>query len=133
MNASLPATLNGEVYNDFNGNGTLQPGEGLTGWTVNLLSGSTQIATTTTGSTGDYSFTNVFPGSYTIAVVEASGYVATEPASGRLSVTPTAGQTVNGLNFGEFATASVSGEVFDDVEPGWHTRQRRPGPLRLDR
>ena len=56
------------------------------------MSGSTQVATTTTDSNGDYSFTNVFLGSYTIAVSVLSGYVATVPSSGTLSVTAPAGR-----------------------------------------
>ena len=40
-----PATLDGEVYNDPNGSGTLVSGAGLSGWTVNLMSGSTTVAT----------------------------------------------------------------------------------------
>ena len=55
------ATLGGEVYNDPNNSGTPVSGAGLSGWTVTLLSGPTPVATTTTDSSGDYSFTNVFP------------------------------------------------------------------------
>ena len=109
------ATLDGEVYNDPNNSGTPVSGAGLSGWTVTLLSGPTPVATTTTDSNGDYSFTNVFPGSYTISVSELSGYAPTVPASGSLAVTATAGQTVSNLDFGEFQTVTVSGQVFDDV------------------
>ena len=96
------------------------------------MSGSTQVATTTTDSNGDYTFTNVFPGSYTIAVVRAVGLRRDVPSSGTLSVTAPAGQTVNNLDFGEFQTVTVSGEVFDDRPTAARstraTRASRAGP-----
>ena len=52
VNTPPPATLDGEVYSDPSDNGTLASGAGLSGWTINLLSGSTQVATTTTSSSG---------------------------------------------------------------------------------
>ena len=110
-----PATLDGEIYNDPNDSGTPVSGSGLSGWTVTLMSGSTPVATTTTDSSGDYSFANVAPGSYTVSVTEQSGYAPTVPASGSLAVTAPGGQTVSNLNFGEFQTVTVSGETYDDV------------------
>src|SRR6185437_15037992 len=61
-------TLEGQVFNDQNGNGTLGGGEtGLSDWTVHLLdSTGTIVATTTTDSNGDYAFTGVARGSYTV-------------------------------------------------------------------
>ena len=110
------ATLKGEVYNDISGDGTLQAGDpGLSGWTVRLLNSSNSVVTTvSTDSSGDYLFTGVVSGSYTVAVVATAGYIPTGPTSGTLPVTATAGQTSNNLNFGEFQTVTVSGEVFDD-------------------
>ncbi len=112
-----PATLDGEVYNDANGSGTVTAGAGLSGWTVNLLGSSNQVvSSTTTGSNGDYSFSGVFPGSYTVAVAGQTGYVPTVPASGTLAVTAGRGQTIDNLDFGEFQTVAIAGEVFDDAD-----------------
>ncbi len=127
VNAPPPATLDGEVYNDPTDSGTPASGAGLSGWTFNLMSGSTQVATTTTDSNGDYSFTNVFPGSYTIAVAEQTGFVATVPSSGTLPVTAGRGQTIDNLDFGEFQTVTVSGEVFDDVSDSGSFNANDPG------
>jgi len=116
VNPPPPATLNGEVYNDLNGDGSLETGElGLSGWTIRLLDTSNNIvASTTTDSSGNYSFPGVSPGSYTVASIAPSGYIPTAPDSGTLSVTAAAGQTINSLNFGEFQTATLSGELFED-------------------
>ena len=53
------ASISGDVFDDLDGDGTLQGGDpGLSGWTVNLLNGSNQvIATTSTHPSGSYSFT----------------------------------------------------------------------------
>ena len=76
-------TINGEVYNDLNGNGSLDGGEpGLAGWTVELLNSANSVVdTTTTASSGDFTFTGIAPGSYTLEEVLQSGYVQTAPAA----------------------------------------------------
>jgi YD repeat-containing protein len=118
LNPNAQGLLAGTVYDDLNGDGVLGAGDpGLAGWTVDLLDASNHVvATVKTDANGDYALTQVPPGSYTIAVVPQTGYVETEPASpGTYAVTVTAGQSVNDLNFGEFKTITLSGEVFDDI------------------
>ena len=68
-------TLSGEAFNDLNGNGVLDGGEpGLAGWTIDLLNSSNQVInSTTTDSNGDYLFTAVGPGTFTIKEVSQSG------------------------------------------------------------
>ncbi len=108
------ASIGGEAFNDLNGDGTLESGEpGLSGWTVQLLNSSNAvIATATTNSSGDYSFTSLLPGTYAVQVVSQSGYVATSPAS--VTLTDDNGQA-DTVNFGEFVPVTVGGEVFNDV------------------
>src|SRR5271157_5251712 len=107
------AAIGGVVFNDLNGDGTLESGEpGLAGWTVQLLNGSNAvIATATTGSGGNYSFTSLLPATYTAQVVLQSGYVASSPAG--VTITDDNGQT-DTVNFGEFVPVTISGEVFND-------------------
>jgi hypothetical protein len=80
-------------------------------------------ATTVTG--GTYLFANVGPGSYTLKVVGQSGYVATTATS--LPVTPTSGQSVSSLNFGEFKTVTLSGEVYNDANDNGVIDSGEPG------
>ncbi|WP_419760665.1 SdrD B-like domain-containing protein [Acidisoma sp.] len=98
---------------------------GLAGQTVQLLNGTTAtvIATTTTGSTGAYSFANVTPGSYTVEVVKAAGETfspaGTLPnsmvsASGAATVTVASGGTAT-VNAGEYQAGTVTGTVFTDL------------------
>ena len=123
------STMSGEVYNDLNGNGSLDSGEpGLTGWTVNLLnSASKVVATTTTNSQGDYTFTINDPGTYTVEEVVQSGYVLTEPASGSYTETLTSGQSAANLNFGDFQTVTFSGEAFNDLNGNGSLDGGEPG------
>ena len=106
-------SVSGVVFNDLNGDGTLESGEpGLEGWTVNLLNSASQVINTaTTATNGGYSFTSLLPGTYTVQVVSQSGYVASSAASVTITDDNGAADTVN---FGEFAPVTISGEVFDD-------------------
>jgi hypothetical protein len=117
-------TLSGDVFNDLNSDGTIDPGDtGSSGWTVKLLdSSNTVIATTITGATGGYSFTGVGPGTHTIEEVTQTGannvpYVPTIPVSGSITLTPTSGTNQSGLNFGNILQPEVV-----DIRADWGTR-----------
>jgi len=72
------------VYLDTNNNGQLDPGE----------------LSTTTGSSGTYTFSDLLPGTYEVREVVPAGYVQTSPTNaGGLSVAVSAGQTAIGENF----------------------------------
>ncbi len=73
------------VYLDQNQNGGLDPGE----------------ISTTTDAGGNYSFPNLPPGTYTVAVIPQPGWVQTAPATGTYRVTVSAGQVVADVDFGE--------------------------------
>ncbi len=69
----VPVAISGEVFDDLNDSGTFVSGDpGLSGWTVELVQGQ-QTLQTTSGSNGDYSFSNVGPGSWTLEVVQQTG------------------------------------------------------------
>ena len=122
-------TLSGEVFADANGNGSLDAGEpGLSGVKVELLGGSGQvIATVTTGSDGTYSFTIDAPGNYSVEEVTPSGATLTTPASGSYVETLASGQAIGGLDFGNFQTVTLSGEVFDDINGDGSLESGEPG------
>src|SRR5208337_3081748 len=118
INPNGQGTLSGEVYNDLNGNGSLDTGEpGLANWTVDLLDAASShvLATAVTDSLGDYTFTGVAPGTYTVAEELQGGYTQTAPPSPPYSVTVAAGQTISDLNFGDFQDASITGTKYTDL------------------
>src|SRR5262249_41569607 len=110
--------LSGEVFTDTNGDGSLGNGEpGLAGVKVELLDASNQVAATaTTGSGGAYSFTIDVPGTYTVEELLPPGALLTTPAAGSYTKTLTDGQAIAGLNFGNFQTVSLGGEVYTDTD-----------------
>jgi protocatechuate 3,4-dioxygenase beta subunit len=117
--ASANVTISGEAFNDLNGDGELKAGEpGLPGWTIDLVDQATGaiVAETTSGAGGQYSFTDAYPGSYTIAEKQRTGWSQTAPAApGTYSVFAFNNQSISGQNFGNFQTVTVSGTVFNDL------------------
>ncbi len=113
-NATGWSLLGNASVSTSSGNSMFNSGDpGLSGWTVNLVNSSNQVVTTTTDSGGGYSFSNIGPGTYTVEVVEQSGYVPSSPAT--LTVTAQSGTDLSNLNFGEFVPVTLSGEVFGDT------------------
>jgi len=92
----------------------------LAGVTVELRVGSTVIATTTTGTDGNYSFTNLAPGSYSVRQVNLPSYIDVIDTQGAndslISVTlATVGASSPGNNFVDrLVLGSIAGRVLDD-------------------
>ncbi|MDQ0031067.1 DUF7507 domain-containing protein [Arthrobacter bambusae] len=78
-------SISGTVWDDStNKNGLIDNGEpDLSGTTVQLLDSSgTVIGTTTTNSSGAYSFPNLRAGIYSVHVVQPAGFTTTQPNQG---------------------------------------------------
>jgi len=105
-------SISGEAFNDLTGSGQLKTGDpGLPGWTVYLdTTGAGHFVagdpTTTTDAHGNYSFTGLATGKYTVGEILQGGYQETDPAApGTYAVTLAAGQTVTGEDFGDEAVS----------------------------
>ncbi len=123
----LPASIAGRVFVDNNQNDTYDAGEPLLGGvTIWLLDGSgNRITSTTTNSSGKYSFTNLKPGVYGVEEIQPSGYLEGSDqvgsAGGQLSgpdkiLSAQLSSGVNGISydFWEVVPAKISGYVFQD-------------------
>jgi hypothetical protein len=124
------STLSGEVFNDLTGNSILGPGDpGLSNWTVELRNASnTVIATATSDSHGNYSFSGVVLGTYTLDEKLQGGFTQTAPAPpGTYTITTAAGQNVSSLNFGIFQTVTISGTVYNDLNDNGNLDPGEPG------
>jgi SdrD B-like domain len=82
-----PATLGDYVWEDKNANGIQETGElGVSGVTVKLTGtdgfGNPVSQTKVTGTNGDYLFTNLIPGSYTVTFEKPVGYSLSPADSG---------------------------------------------------
>ncbi|HEY0514519.1 MAG TPA: SdrD B-like domain-containing protein [Thermoanaerobaculia bacterium] len=112
------------VWLDTNGNGTQDTGEaGLNGVTVQLVnSGGTVIASTTTGGDGNYTFSNLAAGTYTVRVVASSlpaGAAETYDLDGvatanAATFTLAAGANRTDVDFGYRSVGSVGDRVWLD-------------------
>jgi hypothetical protein len=90
---ALPVGLPGwTVYLDQNQNGRLDPGE----------------PSTVTDAEGNYTFTNLPAGNYTVAEVPQSGWQETAPTSGTYSVMLGDNQSLSGYDFDNHQTGDTS-------------------------
>jgi hypothetical protein len=101
------SSVGDRVWMDNNGNGIQDSGEpGITGLTIQLLSGTTVVASATTRSNGIYKFGSLPAGSYSIRVTGlASGLIPTYDLDGiatanQASFTLTPGQDRTDVDFG---------------------------------
>lgn len=122
-------TISGQVFNDLNGDASKQAGDtGLQGWTVFLdTNGNGQLdanePSTTSDSSGNFSFQVVFAGSARLAEVVQSGWVATTTQS---LINLQAG-LVFSEDIGNFQTVSVAGQVFVDTDGSGVNNSSKPG------
>lgn len=110
-------SISGTSYVDANRNGVQDAGEtGLAGVTIALtgtdLNGSSVSETTTTDSSGAYSFANLLPGTYRLARTQPAGYTSTavnvgSGAGGNVgsneitTINLTSGTNATAYNFGD--------------------------------
>lgn len=107
--ANTQASISGTVFNDTNGNGVKDVGEtGLFGWGVfidrdgNRLfsAGDTRVFA---DENGNYSFFDLFAGTYNINEAVPTGYQRTTPTLAGHTITVTTGQIVTGKLIGNRA------------------------------
>ena len=117
--AEPDGSVSGSVYIDANGNGTQDTGEGAdgAGTVIDLESagGATTLTSTTTAAGGTFTFADVVPGAYTVAVEAPTGYAATQPVGGTDAVTVAPAGAVTGQTFGIAPAGSITGTVYDDA------------------
>ncbi len=124
------ATVTGRKYEDRGADGSGVGDPGLPNWLIHLdgLDGLNRAVsrTVTTEPSGDYMFTNVSPGNYTLTEEQQAGWNAKEGAAGH-AIAPLSGDTIMGQNFGNWRYATVQAQKYDDlngngvrdgVEPG---------------
>lgn len=115
------SSIAGKVWLDEDFDGILDTEEaGLTGVTVELVSGGVVIATVVTDANGNYLFDGVIPGSYTVNVVDGtlpSGLTNTAGVGGTdpKPVTVQSGDKVRNVNFGYIPSDADTGALGDRV------------------
>jgi hypothetical protein len=115
-------SVTGVVFADTNADGTQDSGEvGLAGWTVFIDENGTGSyvdgdPTATTDQNGNYTFTGLAAGTYTVYVEAQAGFTQTVPQTGGTSVTVAAGTVATAAVIGEVAQngGGISGNVYSD-------------------
>lgn len=121
------AQVGDRVWLDVNINGVQDSGEaGISGLTVTLTDSlGTVIATQNTGSNGEYLFSGLAAGTYTVRVLNTAGYLPTYDTDGILTAGQATVSLVNGekrldVDFGYRIPppppASIAGRVWDDAD-----------------
>jgi hypothetical protein len=99
--SSSKGSISGMKFNDSNGNGTRDTGElGLANWTITLKNETGSMSTEITDANGNYIFTNLTDGNYTVREVQQSGWNQTAPVTGNYTVIITGGSIITGKDFG---------------------------------
>jgi protocatechuate 3,4-dioxygenase beta subunit len=108
------STISGLIFHDINSNGSQDIGEpGLQNWKVKIT--GTKNDSVFTDANGNYLFSTVSPGNYTLQEILPIGFVQTFPNEGTYNLSVSSGQTFQNKNFGNFQYGSISGNVFRDV------------------
>ena len=126
----------GAVWNDFNGNGIREASDpGLSDWTVfldgndnGLLDVALGERSTVTDASGNYSFTNVQAGDYTVVEVLQAGWEPSPGFNDSVNVTVVA----EGESIAEFANftpeaGTISGTVYNDLNGNGSQGAGEPG------
>ncbi len=126
ITVNVASTIRGHKFIDLDGDGVWDDSEpGLADWKIYLdENGSGQWDADEpfqlTDPDGNYTFTGLPAGTYTVAEVLQDGWLQTTPAAGFHSVTLTSGQDVTGLEFGNWQrTVSPGGpDLLPDSDTG---------------
>jgi len=128
--------ISGMKFNDKNGNGAKDAGEGEPGWDI-VLTGTTWYGkplpprTTTTAADGSYRFDMLIPGTYKVSETSRTGWTQVVPASGSYTINfPFRSPPFESKNndFGNKLVAqSISGVKYNDVNGNGARDPGEPG------
>jgi hypothetical protein len=129
-NNFLHSSIGGATFQDVNGDSLREPGEPIiAGWLIFLFKNGTLVDSMRTDPSGQYLFTRLIPGTYTLTEELQSGWSQTyPPAPGSHTVViTTPGTSVNGIDFGNFHLGVISGSVYYDRNHNGSKEDTEPG------
>jgi hypothetical protein len=124
--------LNGVVYNDVMDDSSVAGDVVQSGWLIKLFKDGSEVMRTTTDINGNYFFSSLYAGTYTIEESLQVNWHQTFPLVGGANVTLTtygvnagprayeivviANSQISGLDFGNYKHPSLSGKIYFDAE-----------------
>lgn len=122
-------SIAGKKFDDLNANGINDGEPGLASWSITLTNQSGVVKTTTTDSNGNYNFTNLTAGDYTVGEILKPGYIQTAPSVSETGlatykVTLVDSDNVKNKDFGNFKLGEVYGIKYNDINGN---SQKEPG------
>ena len=115
---ALPASIGDTVYDDVNGNGVEEAGDtGHPGVDVTIVGPSHPGgATVATDGSGNYGFSGLLPGSYTVTVdtTDLPAGAASTTGGNAQTVVVGSGETDNTIDFGYASPASIGDQLYVD-------------------
>ena len=111
-----PATVSGTTFEDFDGDEVED--EPLPFVEVTIIDSQGNEQTTTSDADGNYTFTGVAVGTFTIVETDPEGFNSVEDSDGNndntVIGTALAGESIEDVDFIDEEPADISGQVFDD-------------------
>jgi hypothetical protein len=115
-------------FNDLNGNGVKDAGEpGLAGWTIVLTKPDATTVSMVTDALGNYTFSGLAKGNYTVNEVVQAGWMQTAPMGGSYHFVVAAGQDIPNADFGNFRPGALSGMKYNDLNANGVKNIGEPG------
>ncbi|MBS4029052.1 MAG: hypothetical protein KGZ58_10510, partial [Ignavibacteriales bacterium] len=108
------SSISGMKWNDLNGNGELDSNEsGIEDWKI-IISGPISD-TLETDINGEFTFSGLVPGTYTVREVLQPGWIQSFPGgNGAHTITVTSGVDTSDFLFGNYQLATISGFIRED-------------------
>ena len=108
--------ISGRAFEDKNGNGHIDSGEALAGWTIQLVKPDNSQVPPDYKGYGSYSFEQLLPESYTVSEILSSGWKSINPESGSYIV-DLIDSDAEDKNFANKLTSySISGMKYNDLD-----------------
>jgi hypothetical protein len=119
--------ISGMKFNDANNNGTKDVGElGLTNWKIKLSDAATDSIFT--DNDGNYLFTHLLAGNYTVSEENKAGWMQTFPANpGTYSLSVQNASNFTEKDFGNYEVIGIYGKKFDDLDGDGEKGVNEPG------
>lgn len=128
-NFICPSSISGVKFEDINCDGIRDANEPvIPGWPIHLYEGTNLVASTNTGTNGDYLFSGLTPGIYRVTEETVWGWIQTFPPTVLYRIDLLDGQNLIGFDFGNTRDTCIEPSFVTAVVQEAGTRDNFVGP-----